>query len=296
MKRGLLALAAALLLANLGVVVARQQKQTPEPTSDPLALFESAMRRHDYKVAYPLTDLGSVTVSGGSSAISRPFFAAFARAHPLGDLKVNDGLVHIPTTNVTISTSTGPLPNLSVDGVAVALRASRVNAGSPAAAYTYRYAVAMISGPHTLAVGAGFVTAARSLAVTFQGATASSAVSLSVSSRGDQRVVAALDAITRGCPGNLCLVAPCSGRGGEFVLDAWGIGTPPIVGRVLAGDRVIAPMPPDGWSIVVTFRDQGQPPGLGGHEKTEQIVARYVFGFDESGRGTLLDRCWVSHQ
>jgi hypothetical protein len=207
---------------------------------------------------------------------------------------VNQGAVHVPTTNVMITTRTGPLPSLAVDGVAVRLQASRVKTRAVAAVFTYRYAVVMISGEHALNVSAGPVTAARSWAAGVQGATASVVISLGASSSGYERVVAALDAITRGCPDDLCLVAPCSGRGGEYVLDAWGIGTPPILARALVGDRVIAPMPPNGWSIAVTFADQGQPPGLSGHERTVQMRARYIFGFSSSGHAQLLDKCWVS--
>jgi hypothetical protein len=54
-------------------------------------------------------------------------------------------------------------------------------------------------------------------------------------------------------------------------------------------------MPPNGWSIAITFVDLGQPPGLGGKEQTRRVRARYVFGFDGGGRARLLDRCWVSH-
>ena len=296
MKRGLLALAAFLLLANLTIVVVRTQKEMPAPVAtDPLTAFEAAMKRHDYAAAYRLTDLGVTTVVGGSSAISLQFFAAFARAHPLRDLTESGGAVHVPTTNVTISAPTGPLPSLSIDGVGVPLRPSRVKA-TVAAAFTYRYAVVVISGPHVLGVGPGPVTAGRMLSVAFSRSTAAFGVPLVASSAGYQRMVTALDAITRGCPDNLCLVAPCGGRGGEYVLDAWGIGTPPIVARALVGDRIVGPMPPNGWSIAVTFADQGQPPGLSGHEQTVQVRARYVFGFVGSSRGTLLDRCWVSHQ
>jgi hypothetical protein len=293
-KRGLLALAVTLMLVDLLVVAVRAQKETPHPTTSPMAAFDAAVRRHDYKAAYALTDLGGIQIVGASSAITLAHFAAFERAHPLHNLTLNDGTVHVPTTDVTISAHTGPLPSLTVDGVAVPVHAARVRSRAPAAAWTYNYVVVAISGPHTLAVGAGPVTAARSLPAGFRGTKASFVVSLVASAQGNQRVVGALDAITRGCPGDLCLVAPCSGRGTEYALDAWGIGTPPIVARVLVGDRLIAPMPPDGWSIAVTFMDQGQPPGLNGHEQTAQIRARYVFGFVGNGRATLLDRCWVS--
>ena len=296
MKRGLLALAVALLLANLVVVVVRAQKESPHVTVSPLAAFEAAIKRHDYKAAYELTDLGGIHVVGGSSAVTLAHFTAFERAHPLRNLTETQGTVQVPTTDVRISAPTGPLPSLAVDGVAVPLRTARVRSKTPAAAWVYNYVVVMISGSHTLAVGPGPVTAARTVPATLRGTSASTVVSLVASSAGRQRVIAALDAITRGCPDDQCLVAPCSGRGGEYVLDAWGIGTPPIVARELVGGRVIAPMPPDGWSIAVTFMDQGQPPGLSGHEQTVQIRARYVFGFIGAGRGTLLDRCWVSHR
>ena len=295
MKRGLLALAVALMLANLVVVVVRAQKETPHPTASPLAVFDAAIKRHDYKAAYALTDLGGIQIVGASSAVTLAHFTAFERAHPLTNLTVTDGNVHVSTTDVTITAPTGPLPSLSVDGVASPIRTGHIRSQGPAA-WTYNYALVVISGPHVLTVGPGPVTAARSLPATFRGAKAPIVVPLVASSEGRQRVIAALDAITRGCPGDQCLVAPCSGRGGEYVLDAWGIGTPPIVARELVGGRVIAPMPPDGWSIAVTFMDQGQPPGLSGHEQTVQIRARYVFGFVGAGRGTLLDRCWVSHR
>jgi hypothetical protein len=107
-------------------------------------------------------------------------------------------------------------------------------------------------------------------------------------------VTAALDAVVGTCPGQSCVVAPCTGRGTEYVVDAWGIGTPPIVGRVLVGDRIVAPMPPDGWSIAITFLDQGQPPGLSGKEQTRNLRVRFIFGFVAGGRAQLLDKCWVS--
>ena len=294
MKRGLLGLAIALMLANLVVVVVRAQKETPQPTLSPLAAFEAAVKRNDFKAAYALTDLGGVQVVGGSSAITLAHFTAFERVRPLRDLKVNEGTVQVPTTDVMITAPTGPLPSLTVDGVATPLRQQRLKVGRTAIAWTYHYAVVVISGAHTLTVGPGSVTAVRSLTAAFRGTKASIVVSLVANSDGRRRVIAALDAITRGCPDDLCLVASCSGRAGEYVLDAWGIGTPPIVTRELAGDRVIAPMPPNGWSIAVTFMDQGQPPGLNGHEHTAQIRSRYTFGFVGRARAQLLDRCWVS--
>ncbi|HEV2685388.1 MAG TPA: hypothetical protein VGW79_01990, partial [Actinomycetota bacterium] len=271
MKRGLLALAVTLTVANLVVVVVRAQKNTLRPAQNPLAAFDAATKRHDYKAAYALTDLGDIQVVGGSSAITLAYFTAFQRAHPLRDLTVQQGIVHVPTTDLMLTAPTGPLPSLAVDGVPVPLREQRLKTGrTTAAAWIYHYALVVISGPHTLAVGKGPVTAPRSLTGMVRGTTASIVVSLAASSSGDRRSTAALDAITGTCPDDSCLVAPCSGRGGEYVLDAWGIGTPPIVARALVGDQVIAPMPPDGWSIAVTFMDQGQPPGLSGHEKTAQ--------------------------
>ena len=283
-----------MLVANLVVVVVRAQKETPQPSVDPLAAFDTAVTRHDYKAAYALTDLGGIQVVGGSSAITLAHFAAFERAHVLRNPTEIGGTVHIPTTDVTLTAPTGPLPTLAVDGVATPLRQQRIKASRAAAAWTYHYAVVVISGAHMLTIGPGPVTAVRTVPAEFRGTKASIAVPLAASSDGRQRVIGALDAITRGCPDDLCLVASCSGRAGEYVLDAWGIGTPPIVARDLVGDRVVGPMPPNGWSIAVTFMDQGQPPGLSGHEHTAQIRSRYTFGFVGRGRAQLLDKCWVS--
>lgn len=297
MKRALLALSVALALAGTVVLVVRAQRTElrPSPSIDPLAEFNTAVTRHDYRRAYALTDLPLLKVSGGSSAVTFAHFAAFARTHALERLAVEQGLVHIPTTDLRITALTGPLPSLSVDGVGVSLIAQRVKAGPvAAAAWRYSYAVVAISGPHSLTVGPGPVTAARSVAGVFRGDAASIDVSLVTSSSGDRRGTDALDSVIGTCPGDVCVVTPCTGHGPEYVLDAWGIGTPPIVARALVGDRVVAPMPPNGWSIAITFLDQGQPPGLSGKEQTAQVRARFVFGFVGRGRGFLLDRCWVS--
>lgn len=298
MKRRLLALAVALILANAVVVVVRARQEAPvEITLDPLVSFKDALRRHDYRRAYALTDLPLLKITGGSSAVTLAHFTVFVKAHGTGGFIVEQGLIHVPTTDLRLTATTGPFPSFSVDGVGVRLLAQRVKAGRvAAAAWRYTYVVVVISGPHALTVGAGPVTAVRSLTGTFRGNTASLGLALIASSDGNQRALAALDEITRGCPGDLCLVAPCTGRGPEYVLDAWGIGTPPIAARDLVGDRVVAPMPPNGWSIAITFLDQGQPPSLSGKEQTVQIRARYVFGFVGRGRGSLLDRCWVSYR
>ena len=299
MKRALLALSVALALAGAVVLVVRAQRTEPRPSPsvDPLAAFHTAVTRHDYRRAYALTDLPLLKVSGGSTAVTFAHFAAFGRAHTFGRLSVEQGLVHIPTTDLRITALTGPLPSLSVDGVAISLRPQRVSAGRvAAAAWRYTYAVVVISGPHSLTVGPGPVTATRSVAGAFRGDAASIDMSLDTSSGGDRRGTEALDSVIGTCPGDMCVVTPCTGHGPEYVLDAWGIGTPPIVARALVGDRVVAPMPPNGWSIAITFLDQGQPPGLSGKEQTSQIRARYVFGFVGGGRGVLLDRCWVSAQ
>jgi len=295
-KRALLALAAVLVLANVVVAAVRTQKpQKQTPPSSPLAAFNQALKHHDYRRAYALTDLSVLQVSGGSSAVTLTHFAAFVKAHGLGRLTLDQGLVHVPTTNLHLTATTGPLPSLAVDGVSVSLLTQRVKGGAGAAAWRYTYAIVVISGPHTLTVGPGPVTAGRSLTGAFRGNAASLSVPLGISSDGDSRVVEALDSITRTCSGSSCLVTPCGGHGPEYVLDAWGIGTPPIVARALVGTAVVAPMPPDGWSIAITFLDQGQPPGLSGSEQTAQLRARFVFGFVGQGRGSLLDRCWVSH-
>ena len=297
MKRALLAASLAMAVASTAVLISRlpsEQHRLP-PVADPLAAFNDALHRHDYRRAYALTDLPLIDVKGGSSALTLAHFAAFARAHAFGKPTLEEGLVHIPTTSLHVTALTGPLPSLAIDGVGVRLLVQRVKAGRVAAAiWRYSYAIVVISGPHTLTVGPGPVTAARSVTATFRGNAASLAVSLGTSSRGNKSAVRALDAITMGCPGTSCLVAPCSGHGPEYVLDAWGIGTPPIVARSLVGDRVVAPMPPNGWSIAITFLDQGQPPGISGKEQTKQIRARYVFGFTGTSRGQVLDKCWVS--
>jgi hypothetical protein len=295
-KRALLALAAVLVLANVAVVVVRTQKEQKQPPAiSLLAAFNEAVKRHDYRRAYALTDLTALTISGGSSAVTLAHFTAFVKAHGLGRLTLDQDLVHVPTTNLRLTATTGPLPSLAVDGVSVSLLKQPVKAKAGAAAWRYTYVIVVISGPHALTVGPGPVTAARSLTGAFKGDAATLVVTLGISSDGDKRVVEALDSITRTCSGESCLVTPCSGSGPEYVLDAWGIGTPPIVGRALVGASVIAPMPPNGWSIAITFLDQGQPPGLSGSEQTAQIRARFVFGF-VGRQGTLLDRCWVSHR
>jgi len=294
-KRALLALAAALVLANVVVVVVRTQKpQKQPPASSPLAAFKEALKHHDYRRAYALTDLTALTISGGSSAVTLAHFTAFVKAHGLGRLALDQDLVHVPTKNLRVTATTGPLPSLAVDGVSVSLLTQRVETSAGAATWRYTYVIVVISGPHALTVGPGPVTAGRSLTGAFRGDSASLVVPLGTSSDGGKRVVEALDSITRTCSGDSCLVTPCSGHGPEYVLDAWGIGTPPIVGRGLVGAGVIAPMPPNGWSIAITFLDQGQPPGLSGSEHTAQLRARYVFGFVGNGRATLMDRCWVA--
>ena len=296
MKRGLLGLAVALILANAIVVVVRTQHQPPVVrTLDPLASFNDAIRRHDYRSAYALTDLRLLKISGASSAVTLAHFTAFVQKQRLGRLAAQQGLIHVPTTDLRITATTGPLPSLAVDGVGVSLLAQRVSAGRvAAAAWRYTYAIVVISGPHSLTVGPGPVTAVRSVAGVFRGVATSIDVSLVTSSGGDRRGTEALDSVIGTCPGESCVVTPCTGHGPEYVLDAWGIGTPPIVARTLVGDRVVAPMPPNGWSIAITFLDQGQTPGLSGKEQTAQVRARLVFGFVGPLRGTLLDRCWVS--
>jgi len=243
-----------------------------------------------------LTDLPLLDVTGGgSSAVTLAHFTAFVKTHALGRLTVEQDLVHIPTTNLRVTAVTGPLPSLAVDGVGVSLRVQRVKAGSvAAAAWRYTYVIVVISGQHSLTVGSGPVTASRSFTGEFRREAASVDVSLAVSAAGNNRAAAALRSVVGTCPDDLCVFTPCSGRGSEIVVDAWGIGTPPIVARDLVGDRVIAPMPPNGWSMVITFLDQGQPPGLSGKEQTKQVRARYVFGFVGSGKPRLLDRCWVT--
>jgi hypothetical protein len=294
MKRALLAASLAMAVAATAVLFARvQDHQAPSSRGDPRAAFDAAVHRHDYPRAYALTDLPLLKVVGASSAATLPYFTAFERAHPLRGLTVEQEVVHIPTTNLHITAPTGPLPSLAVDGVPVVLRAQRVGAGRPAAAlWRYRYVVVVISGPHTLSVGSGAVTAARSIAVGPGAAGVS--LPLVASARGNDRTATAMGAIIGTCPGDSCVVSPCAESGTEYVLDAWGIGFPPIVARALVGDRVIAPMPPDGWSIAITVVDQGQPPGLSGKEQTRQVRARYVFGFVGGGRARLLDRCWVA--
>ena len=295
MRRALLAASLAMAVAAAGVLISRaQQQHAPSPVLlNPQAAFDDALHRHDYRRAYALTDLPFLTIKGGSSAVTLAHFAAFVRAHGLGRLTVEQGLVHVPTTNLRVTAITGPLPSLAVDAVGVSLVAQRVKtAGVAAAAWRYTYVIVVISGPHSLTVGTGPVTAARSLTGVFQGDAASVDVSLAASATGNNRAAAALRSVVGTCPDDLCVFMPCSGRGSEIVVDAWGVGTPPIVARELVGDRVIAPMPPNGWSVAITFLDQGQPPGLSGKEQTKQVRARYVFGFVGTGGPRLLDRCW----
>jgi hypothetical protein len=283
-------------VAATAVLFARAQHHQSAPLpGDPRAAFTAALHRHDYRRAYALTDLPFLKVEGAASAITLAHFTAFVRANRFGRLSIDQEVVHIPTTDLRITASTGPLPTFAVDGVSAPLRAQRVGGGKASAAlWTYRYVVVVISGPHSLTVGPGPVTAGRSLTGVFRGDAASVDVSLVASSNGDNRVALALHAIRGTCPGVSCVVAPCVGRGSEYVLDAHGVGFDPIVARALVGDRVIAPMPPNGWSIAITFVAQGQPPGLTGKEQTRQVRARYVFGFVGAGRAQLLDRCWVA--
>ena len=294
MRRAVLVLLVALALANLAVVVIRKQKHEPRPVTGTLALFNEAVRHHDYLTAYGYTDLGDVQIPLSSSAITSAHFTAFEQAHPLHGLALSGGILHVPTTNLRLTATTGPLPSLAVDGVGVPLRAQPVQGGHAPAAWRYTYTVVVISGPHSLAVGPGPVTASRALTGVFRGDAASLDVSLAASAAGNNRAAAALRSVVGTCPDDLCVFTPCSGGGSEIVVDAWGIGTPPVVARDLVGDRVIAPMPPNGWSMAITFLDQGQPPGLSGKEHTKQVRAQYVFGFVGSARPRLLDRCWVS--
>jgi len=295
MRRTLVAASLAMAVIATAVLFARAQGQRSIPYVNPYAGFDAALHGHDYRRAYALTDLPLEKVVGGSSAVTLPHFTAFVRAHPFGRLTIEQGLVHIPTTDLHVMALTGPLPSVAVDGVRISLLAQRVKAGRVAAAlWRYTYGIIVISGPHTLTVGSGPVTASRSLTGVFQGNAASVAISLAASAEGNNRAAAALRSVVGTCPDDLCVFTPCSGHGSEIVVDAWGIGTPPIVARDLVGDRVIAPMPPNGWSMAITFLDQGQPPGLSGKEQTKQVRARYVFGFVESGTPKLLDRCWVT--
>jgi hypothetical protein len=295
MRRALLAASVAMAVAAAAVLVVRAQHQvSPGPPLNPQAAFDDAIHRHDYRRAYALTDLPLLKIVGGSSAVRLTYFTAFVRAHGVGGWAVVQGLVHVPTTNLHVTATTGPLPSLAVDGVGVSLHTQRVQGRHAAAAWRYTYAVVVVSGPHTLTVGPGPVTATRALTGVFRGDAASIDVSLAASAAGNNRAAAALRSVVGTCPDALCVFTPCSGRGSEIVVDAWGIGTPPIVARDLVGDRVIAPMPPNGWSMAITFLDQGQPPGLSGKEQTKQVRARYVFGFFGSGKPRLLDRCWVT--
>ena len=296
MRRALLAASLAMTVVGTVVLVVRlpQQPTSPSQLQNPRAAFDDAIHRHDYRRAYAQTDLSVLKIVGGSSAVTLAHFAAFVEAHGVGAWVDIQGLVHVPTTNLHVTATTGPLPSLAVDGVGVTLRAQGVQGGRAPAAWRYTYAVVVISGPHSLAVGPGPVTASRALTGVFRGDTASVDVPLAASATGNDRVTAALRSVVGTCPDSLCVFTPCSGRGSEIVVDAWGIGTPPIVARDLVGDRVIAPMPPNGWSMAITFLDQGQPPGLSGKEQTKQVRARYVFGFVGRGRPQLLDRCWVT--
>ncbi|MGZ4206186.1 MAG: hypothetical protein ACXVQW_12950, partial [Actinomycetota bacterium] len=276
MKRVLLAASLAVMLAGIGVLVSRAQHATV--TRDPLAEFRSALARHDYTAAYALTDLADTVVPASSSAITLAHFSVFERAHPTTDPTLVRNVVHIPITVLGITATTGPLPSLSVDRLRVPLRPMRVPTNAPrVAAWRYRYVIVVISGPHDLAIGEGRVTRARQMQITATRSSQNLTVALQASARGGDLVVAALRAIVGTCPGDSCVVTPCSGSGSEYVLDAWGIGTPPVVARALVGDRVVAPMPPDGWSIAITFVDQAQPPGLSGHEQTRSLRARFVF-------------------
>jgi hypothetical protein len=297
MRRVLLAASLAMAVAGAAVLIVRlpQHPEPPSPLQNPRAVFDEALRRHDYRRAYGLTDLSLLKIVGGSSAVTLAHFTAFVKAHGVGGWAVVQGLVHVPTTNLHATATTGPLPSLSVDGVGVSLRAQRVKAGRvAAAAWRYTYALVVISGAHSLTVGSGPVTASRSLTGVFRGGAASVDISLAAGAAGNNRAAAALRSVVGTCPDDLCVFTPCSGGGPEIVVDAWGIGTPPIVARDLVGDRVIAPMPLNGWSMAITFLDQGQPPRLSGKEQTKQVRARYVFGFVGSGKPTLLDRCWVT--
>ena len=296
MRRALVAASLAMAVAGTAVLITRAPRHHPSVESlNPFTAFDAALHRHDYRRAYALTDLPLQKVVGGSSAVTPPHFIAFARAHSFGRLTIEQGMVHIPTTDLHVMALTGPLPSVAVDGVRISLLAQRVKAGRVAAAlWRYTYGIIVISGPHTLTVGSGPLTASRSLTGVFHGNAASVAISLAASAEGNNRAAAALRSVVGTCPDDLCVFTPCSGRGSEIVVDAWGIGTPPIVARDLVGDRVIAPMPPNGWSMAITFLDQGQPPGLSGKEQTKQVRARYVFGFVGSGTPKLLDRCWVT--
>src|SRR5205814_10064874 len=86
MRRALLAASLAMAVAGTAVLIAREQHHAPASAPpSPQATFEGALRRHDYRRAYALTDLPLLDVTGGgSSAVTLAHFTAFGKAHALG--------------------------------------------------------------------------------------------------------------------------------------------------------------------------------------------------------------------
>jgi hypothetical protein len=307
LERALLGLSIALALAGGVLISARARIQTTP--RDPVAAYLDALVRRDYKTAYQLTNLPSLRVPPSSSGVTLEHFEAFRRAHPIEawhrvgnaaelrapdgtrmrvDFALEDGRVFIPVATVAITAPTGPLPSLSLDGVAIPVRAAALPATPVVGTFRYRYGLVVLRGAHTLEVGAGPVTAPVRVRLSSTKTAEGVTVALRTSAKGNQEAARAIRAIVGTCPDDLCLVPPCSEKGPAYVLET---GYDLIVGRTIVSE----PMPRDGWSIAVTFIDDAQPAVFkAGSERTTRLRARYTFGFVSGRTAQLLDRCWVS--
>jgi len=315
LARGLLVYAIVLALAGVAVLGARTRHQTV--LGDPIPRYLNALARGDYATAYSYTDLDGFKLTGLSSGITSAHYTAFERAHAIrtwqrlsgneveltyrngrrarATIAVEETTIVVPVSTLVITAPTGPLPSIAIDGVPTPARAA-ANSATAAGTISYRYAIAVIRGVHHFSIGRGPVTAGRALVVNAAKPTVDARITLTISDEGSRRSAIALHSIVGTCPGETCVVAPCTGSGTDYVLDASGIGTPFIIARALIGDRVLAPMPAGGWAIAVTFDDLAQPPGLSGKEQTKTVRARYVFGFRRGHKPALLDRCWLPNR
>ncbi|MHB8572270.1 MAG: hypothetical protein ACYDAY_04850 [Candidatus Dormibacteria bacterium] len=183
-------------LGLCGVLLAGACAPLPDKVPAVLTQYLDALVARDFNTAYGLTDLALAAPNGAATALSAGSFAAYETAHTVTAYRVSEvtgdpanadqsrarvtvtiegkdhtrywaisgGRVVVPRQPVRLISHGAAIPSLTIDGVSVTLSPQYAPDAAPAGrGGTWTYPVLVISGPHSLDIGPGAITAAVSL-------------------------------------------------------------------------------------------------------------------------------------